>query len=89
MGQVCGQAEASVASRSEATHEIRLKNRGRAAMYVAKIKMQSQVHNNIRDIFSAPDRQQAQQRLKFYVAKCMRKQLRSYLFGWKRICRKA
>jgi len=40
-----------------------------AASYVPKIKMRKQVHNDIRDIFNAPDRQQAQQRLKFYVAK--------------------
>jgi len=40
-----------------------------AASYVPKIKMRKQVHNDLRDIFNAPDRQQAQQRLKFYVAK--------------------
>ena len=40
-----------------------------AAKYVPKIKMRKQVHNDIRDIFNAPDRQQAEQRLKFYVAK--------------------
>ena len=40
-----------------------------AASYVPKTKMRKQVHNDIRDIFNAPDRQQAQQRLKFYVAK--------------------
>jgi putative transposase len=40
-----------------------------AASYVPKIKMRKQVHNDLRDIFDAPDRQQAQQRLKFYVAK--------------------
>ena len=34
-----------------------------------KIKMRKQVHNDIRDIFNAPDRRQAEQRLKFYVAK--------------------
>ena len=31
--------------------------------------MRKQVHNDIRDIFNAPDRRQAEQRLKFYVAK--------------------
>jgi len=36
---------------------------------VPKIKMRKQVHNDIRDIFNAPDRRQAEQRLKFYVAK--------------------
>jgi putative transposase len=40
-----------------------------AASYVPKIKMRKQVHNDIRDIFNAPDRQQAEQRLKLYVAK--------------------
>ena len=40
-----------------------------AASYVPKIKMRKQVHNDIRDIFNAPDRRQAEQRLKFYVAK--------------------
>jgi putative transposase len=40
-----------------------------AASYVPKIKMRKQVHNDLRDIFDAPYRQQAQQRLKFYVAK--------------------
>ena len=40
-----------------------------AASYVPKVKMRKQVHNDIRDIFNAPDRQQAEQRLKFYVAK--------------------
>lgn len=40
-----------------------------ASSYVPKIKMRKQVHNDIRDIFNAPDRQQAQQRLKFYLAK--------------------
>jgi putative transposase len=42
---------------------------GNAAGYVPKLKMRRQVHNDIRDIFNAPDRQQAEQRLKFYVAK--------------------
>jgi len=37
-----------------------------AASYVPKIKMRKQVHNDIRDIFNAPD---SRQRLKFYVAK--------------------
>lgn len=40
-----------------------------AAGYVPKIKMRKQVHNDIRDIFNAPDRQQAEQRLNFYLAK--------------------
>lgn len=40
-----------------------------AAGYVPKIKMRKQVHNDIRDIFSAPERQQAEQRLNFYLAK--------------------
>ena len=40
-----------------------------AASYVPKIKMRKQVHTDIRDLFNAPDRRQAQARLKFYVAK--------------------
>ncbi len=40
-----------------------------AASYVPKIKMRKQVHNDIRDIFNAPDRRQAEERLKFYAAK--------------------
>jgi putative transposase len=40
-----------------------------AASYVPKLKMRRQVHNDIRDIFNAPDRQQAEERLKFYVSK--------------------
>jgi len=40
-----------------------------AASYVPKNKMRKRVHNDIRDIFNAPDRQQAEQRLKFYVTK--------------------
>jgi len=40
-----------------------------AASYVPKIKMRKQVHNDIRDIFNAPDRKNAQERLKSYVAK--------------------
>lgn len=40
-----------------------------AAGYVPKIKMRKQVHNDIRDIFNAPERQQAEQRLNFYLAK--------------------
>jgi len=40
-----------------------------AASYVPKIRMRKQVHNDIRDIFNAPDRRQAEQRLKSYVAK--------------------
>ena len=40
-----------------------------AAGYVPKTRMRKQVHNDIRDIFNAPDRQQAEQRLKSYVAK--------------------
>ncbi len=40
-----------------------------AAKYVPKIKMRKQVHNDIRDIFNAPDRKSAEERLKSYVAK--------------------
>ncbi len=40
-----------------------------AAGYVPKLKMRRQVHNDIHDIFNAPERQQAEQRLNFYVAK--------------------
>lgn len=40
-----------------------------AVAYVPKVKMRKQVHNDIRDIFNAPDHRQAEQRLKFYVAK--------------------
>lgn len=40
-----------------------------AASYVPKIKMRKQVHTDIRDLFNAPDRRQAEARLKFYVAK--------------------
>jgi putative transposase len=40
-----------------------------AASYVPKIKMRKQVHNDIRDIFNAPDCKNAQERLKSYVAK--------------------
>jgi len=40
-----------------------------AASYVPKLKMRKQVHNDIRDIFNAPDRQQAESRLKFYARK--------------------
>jgi len=40
-----------------------------AASYVPKTKMRKQVHNDIRDIFNSPDRRQAEERLKFYVAK--------------------
>jgi len=40
-----------------------------AASYVPKIRMRKQVHNDIHDIFNAPDRRQAEQRLKSYVAK--------------------
>jgi len=40
-----------------------------AASYVPKIKMRKQVHNDIRDIFNAPDRKSAEERLKSYVAK--------------------
>ena len=40
-----------------------------AAGYVPKLKMRKQVHNDIRDIFNAPDRTSAEERLKFYAAK--------------------
>jgi putative transposase len=40
-----------------------------AASYVPKIKMRKRVHNDIRDIFNAPDRKSAEERLKSYVAK--------------------
>ena len=40
-----------------------------AARYVPKVKMRKRVHNDIQDIFNAPDRQQAEQRLKFYLTK--------------------
>ena len=40
-----------------------------AASYVPKVKMRKQVHTDIRDLFNAPDRRQAEARLKFYVAK--------------------
>ena len=40
-----------------------------AASYVPKVKMRKQVHTDIRDLFNAPDRGQADARLKFYVAK--------------------
>ncbi len=40
-----------------------------AASYVSKIKMRKSVHNDIRDIFNASERRQAEERLKFYVAK--------------------
>lgn len=51
-----------------------------AASYVPKIKMRKQVHNDIRDLFNAPDRQQAEQRLKFYVEKY--EQTAPKLSGW-------
>jgi transposase-like protein len=40
-----------------------------AAAYVPRAAMRRQVHNDIRDIFNAPDRTSAEERLKFYVAK--------------------
>jgi putative transposase len=40
-----------------------------AMAYVPKVSMRKAVHNDIRDIFSAPDRDQAQQRLRLYVQK--------------------
>jgi putative transposase len=40
-----------------------------AMSYVPKAGMRKAVHDDIRDIFNAPDRQQAEQRLKFYVQK--------------------
>ena len=40
-----------------------------AAAYVPKVAMRKQVAADIRDIFTAPDRQQAEMRLRFYVEK--------------------
>lgn len=40
-----------------------------ATAYVPKVSMRKGVHNDIRDIFSAPDRDQAQQRLRLYIQK--------------------
>jgi transposase-like protein len=40
-----------------------------AASYVPKVTMRKSVHNDIRDIFNAPNRREAEGRLKFYVAK--------------------
>ena len=40
-----------------------------AMAYVPKVSMRKAVHNDIRDIFNAPDRDQAQQRLRLYVQK--------------------
>lgn len=40
-----------------------------AMAYVPKVSMRKAFHNEIRDIFSAPDRDQAQQRLRPYVQK--------------------
>ena len=40
-----------------------------AASYVPKIKMRKRVHNDIRDIFNAPDRKSAEERLRSYVAR--------------------
>jgi putative transposase len=40
-----------------------------AASYVPKVTMRRSVHNDIRDIFNAPDRREAEGRLKFYVDK--------------------
>jgi len=40
-----------------------------AASYVPKLRMRKQVHNDIRDIFDAPDRKNAEERLRSYVAK--------------------
>jgi putative transposase len=40
-----------------------------AMAYVPKVSMRKMVHNDIRDIFSAPDCDQAQQRLRLYVQK--------------------
>jgi len=39
-----------------------------AASYVPKLKMRKRVHNDIRDIFNAPDRKSAEERLRSYVA---------------------
>jgi putative transposase len=40
-----------------------------AMAYIPKAAMRRAVHNDIHDIFNAPDRQQAESRLKFYVQK--------------------
>lgn len=40
-----------------------------AMAYIPKVAMRKTVHNDIRDIFNAPDKQQAESRLKFYVQK--------------------
>lgn len=40
-----------------------------AMAYVPKVSMRKAFHNDIRDIFGAPDRYQAQQRLRLYVQK--------------------
>jgi transposase-like protein len=40
-----------------------------AMAYVPKVSMRKAVHNDIRDVFNAPDRDQAQQRLRLYVQK--------------------
>ena len=40
-----------------------------AMAYVPKVTMRKSVHNAVRDIFNAPDRREAEGRLKFYVAK--------------------
>ena len=40
-----------------------------AACYVPKVSMKRSVHNDIRDIFNAPDRREAERRLKFYAAR--------------------
>ncbi len=39
-----------------------------AASYVPKNKMRKRVHNDIRDVFNAPDRKSAEERLRSYVA---------------------
>jgi transposase-like protein len=40
-----------------------------AMAYVPKVSMRKAVHNDIRDVFNAPDRDQAQKRLRLYVQK--------------------
>jgi len=40
-----------------------------AMAYVPKVSIRKAVHHDIRDIFNAPNRRQAEERLKFYVAK--------------------